>query len=101
MTDVNTSEVLTQEPSAPALKVFINYRHEDMPFAALTLYRELKGRFGAENVFFDGAALQPGMDWLREIKLNLTGAAGAFLALIGPAWLDTMTAHEQAALRTT
>ena len=96
MTDVNTSEVLTQEPSAPALKVFINYRHEDMPFAALTLYRELKSRFGAENIFFDGVALQPGMDWLREIKLNLTGAAGAFLALIGPAWLDTMTAHEQA-----
>ena len=67
-----------------------------MPFAAPTLYRELKGRFGAENIFFDGVALQPGMDWLREIKLNLTGAAGAFLALIGPAWLDTVTAHEQA-----
>lgn len=96
MTDTHASEVLTQEPSAPALQVFINYRREDMPFAALMLHRELKSRFGAENVFFDGVALQPGMDWLREIKLNLTGATGAFLALIGPTWLDTMTAHEQA-----
>lgn len=41
------------------LRIFINYRHEDMPFAASALYRELKGQFGAENIFFDAGALRP------------------------------------------
>jgi len=101
--DVDTSDVLTQatnpvagEPAAPALKIFINYRHEDMPFAALTLYRELKGRFGAENIFFDGGTLRPGMEFLEEIKSHLSaGTAGAFIAVIGSQWMDTMTAHQQ------
>ena len=51
-------------PAGPPLKIFINYRHEDMPFAALTLYRELKGRFGKENIFFDEGTLRPGMRFL-------------------------------------
>lgn len=95
MTDVNTSEVLTQEPSARALKVFINYRHEDMPFAALTLYRELKSGFGAENIFFDGGTLRPGMDFLEEITSHLGDPPGAFIAVIGSKWTDTLTAHQQ------
>ena len=47
-------------PGLP-LKIFINYRHEDMPFAAMMLYRELKERFGKENIFFDEGTLRPGM----------------------------------------
>ena len=66
-----------------------------MPFAASALYRELKGRFGAENIFFDAGTLRPGMEFLEEITSRLSGTAGAFLALIGPAWLPTMEAHRR------
>ena len=77
------------------LKIFINYRHEDIPFAAWTLYRELKGRFGQENIFFDEGTLRPGMRFLEEIKLHLAGTAGAFIALIGSKWMTTMLSHRQ------
>jgi SIR2-like protein/TIR domain-containing protein len=77
------------------LKVFINYRHEDMPFAASTLYRELKGRFGKENIFFDHGTLRPGMRFLEVIKSQLAGTTGAFIALIGSKWMPTMIAHQR------
>jgi hypothetical protein len=79
----------------PPLRIFINYRHEDMPFAASAVYRELKGRFGAENIFFDAGTLRPGMEFLEEITSRLSGTAGALLALIGPEWLPTMDAHRR------
>lgn len=81
-------------PAVPPLKIFINYRHDDIPFAAWTLYRELKGRFGEENIFFDQGTLQPGMQFLQEIKSHLEGT-GAFLALIGPKWMTTMLGRRQ------
>src|ERR1035438_9484261 len=82
-------------PGRAPLRIFVNYRHEDMPFAASALYRELKGRFSAENIFFDAGTLRPGMQFLREIRSHLSGAAGAFLALIGPKWLSAMDAHRR------
>ena len=82
-------------PPRPPLRIFINYRHEDVPFAASALYRELKGRFGAENIFFDAGTLRPGMEFLEEITSRLSGTAGAFLALIGPEWLPTMEVHRR------
>ena len=82
-------------PDRPPLRVFINYRHEDVPFAASALYRELKGRFGAENIFFDAGTLRPGMEFLEEITSRLSGVAGAFLALIGPEWQPTLEAHQR------
>lgn len=77
------------------LKIFLNYRHEDMPFAASALYRELRGSFGAENIFFDGGTLRPGMPFLEEIKSHLSGSSGAFIALIGTKWMATMLSHRQ------
>jgi hypothetical protein len=82
-------------PGGPHLRIFINYRHEDVPFAASAVYRELKGRFGAENIFFDAGTLRPGMEFLKEITSRLIGTAGALLALIGPEWLPTMDAHRR------
>jgi SIR2-like domain/TIR domain len=102
MTDVNTSDsaqpaggLFADGPAAGPLKIFISWRHEDMPFAAMTLYRELRGRFGQENIFFDERSLRPGMRFPEEIRSHLTDGAGAFLALIGPRWLPTMIAHRQ------
>src|SRR5215469_15437003 len=79
----------------PGLKIFINYRHEDVPFAAMLLYRELRGRFGSENIFFDEGTLQPGMRFPEEIRSHLTDASGALIALIGTRWMPTMVAHRQ------
>ncbi len=80
-------------PAGPPLQIFINYRHQDMPFAALTLYRELEGQFGKENIFFDQGTLRPGMQFLEMIKSHLGSPTGAFLALIGAKWMPSMTAH--------
>jgi hypothetical protein len=100
--DIDTTEpvqaadhVSAEAPGGPPLRIFINYRHEDMPFAASALYRELKRRFGAENIFFDGGTLRPGMQFLHEIKTHLNGTAGAFLALIGSKWQSAMDAHRR------
>ena len=57
-----------EAPATPPLRVFINYRHEDMPFAATMLYQELQKSFGKENIFFDEGTLRPGMRFLEEIK---------------------------------
>jgi hypothetical protein len=102
MTDIDTSESAqpavgpsADAPTGAPLKIFINYRHEDMPFAAMTLYRELRARFGRENIFFDEGTLRPGMRFPEEIKSHLAGGAGAFIALIGSRWMPTMTAHRQ------
>jgi hypothetical protein len=87
---------LSAEGSAgPPLKIFINYRHEDMPFAAMMLYRELRGRFGKENIFFDEGTLRPGMRFPEEIRSHLTDDVGAFIALIGSRWMPAMIAHRQ------
>ncbi len=72
------------------LKIFLNYRREDVPWAAPMLYRELRRRFGAENIFYDNGTLQPGMEFPVEITTRLNGAAGVFVALIGSKWLSTM-----------
>lgn len=82
------------QPGLP-LKIFINYRHEDMPFAASMLYQQLKGRFGKENIFFDEGALLPGMRWLGEIKSHLAGTPGVFLAMVGSRWMPAMDAHRR------
>ena len=88
-------DLAAEGPAGLPLKIFLNYRHEDMPFAAMTLYRELRGRFGKENIFFDEGTLRPGMRFPEEIKSHLADGAGAFIALIGSRWMPTMTAHRQ------
>jgi hypothetical protein len=87
--------ISAETPAERALKIFINYRHEDVPFAAAALYRELKRRFGAENIFFDDGTLRPGVQFLHEIKTSLNGVTGAFIALIGPNWQSALDARRQ------
>jgi len=81
-------------PTERQPKVFISYRHAEMSGTAWALYLGLKERFGTENVFLDNSTLHGGMQWLNEIKSHLT-AAGAFLALIGPNWMQILTDHQQ------
>jgi hypothetical protein len=98
------TEATAIEGSAPAggtavapLRIFISYRNQDVAAQGKTwpLYGELVGRFGEENVFFDKGTLKPGDSWFAEIKQHASGC-GAFLALIGPAWLDCLEEHLKA-----
>ena len=76
------------------LKLFINYRHEDLEGTVWGIYARLTERFGIKNVFFDKGSLQPGMRWFEEIKSHLSGS-GIFLLLIGPSWMTSLTARMQ------
>jgi hypothetical protein len=81
-------------PAEQQLKVFISYRHAEMAGTAWALFLGLRGRFGEENVFIDNSALHGGMQWLDEIKSHVP-AADAFLALIGPNWMESLADHQQ------
>ena len=81
----------------PQVRVFINYRHDDTQGEAQLLYDRLASRFGSENLFLDVRSLQPGMEWLEEIKSH-SDSCHIFLSLIGPRWISIMRAREQAAI---
>jgi hypothetical protein len=77
------------------LRVFINYRHDDTWGQAMLLYDRLAGRFGGDNVFLDARNLEPGMEWLEEIRSN-RDSCNVLLSLIGPHWMSSLKAREQA-----
>jgi hypothetical protein len=81
----------------PQVRVFINYRHDDTHGEAQLLYDRLASRFGTENLFLDVRSLQPGMNWLDEIKSH-GDSCHVLLSLIGPQWIPMMWAREQAAI---
>jgi SIR2-like domain/TIR domain len=93
--DSARADLSTGGTPAQPLQIFINYRHEDVPFAAMTVYRELRGSFGQQNIFFDQGTLRPGMRFPEEIRSSLTKGSGAFIAMIGSQWAPTMLAHRQ------
>jgi tRNA A-37 threonylcarbamoyl transferase component Bud32 len=68
-----------------ALKIFINYRHDDATFAAHRLYEDLAKHFGDDNVFID-VNIPPGVDWEKEIQQQI-GSCDVFIATIGRHWL--------------
>ena len=80
----------------PQLRVFINYRPDDTAFQARLLYDRLASRFGSENLFLDVRNLQPGMNWLEEIK-SRSDSCHVFLSLIGPHWISIARTRDQAA----
>ena len=79
------------------LRVFINYRHDDTWGEAQLLYERLANRLGTENVFLDMRSLQPGMNWLEEIRSH-GASCDVLLSLIGPYWIPLMKARDQAAI---
>ena len=78
------------------LRVFINYRRDDTWGTAELLYDRLANSFSSENIFLDTRNLQPGMDWLQEIKSH-RDSCGVLLALIGPSWMSIMKRRQQQA----
>ena len=95
--DMTAGDALRQAGVPPSqVRVFINYRHEDTHGEALLLYDRLGSRFGSGNLFMDMPSLQPGMNWVQEIK-SQSGSCHVFLALVGTRWVSIMRAREQEA----
>ncbi|ANZ35488.1 hypothetical protein BBK82_04735 [Lentzea guizhouensis] len=68
-------------------QIFVSYRSDDEPTAAVLVHRELGAHFGAEAVFLDGAAIPPGTDYTRAL-LEGVRTAKVLLVVIGPRWLE-------------
>ncbi len=74
-------------PGGPALRsIFINYRRSDSEGEAGHLFDELSARFGANSVFMDVAAIEPGRDFRKAIDHSVS-TCSVVLALIGQSWL--------------
>jgi len=75
--------------SETAVRVFLNYRHDDTQGTAWGMYYPLRERFGRENVFFDNGKLRAGDKFLAEIESHIE-SADVFLALIGSEWMGAL-----------
>ncbi|MEU6131305.1 TIR domain-containing protein [Saccharopolyspora sp. NPDC047091] len=66
-------------------EVFVNYRTGDAEIAAAFIAADLRRRFGADRIFFDGLSIKPGRVFPPEL---LAGArrCRVLLVLIGPHW---------------
>jgi len=89
------ADVSRESPSAPIViasvsrmgSIFLSYRREDTEGQAGRLYDDLVAVFGADSVFMDVAAIQPGRDFRKSIDQSLN-SCGVFLSLIGKSWLS-------------
>lgn len=81
-----TSQRSGNERKQGVRRVFISYRREDTDAAAAHLYASLSQKLGADSVFRDLAAIQPGEDFPAVIEAAI-GESTAVLALIGQTWL--------------
>src|SRR6476469_6508617 len=72
-------------------KIFLSYRRGDSGHAG-RLYDALRSRFGAENIFMDIDAIEPGVDFAAVID-RAVDQCDAFIALIGRGWLDAVDAE--------
>ena len=68
-------------------RIFINYRRADDQAAAGRLYDRLLQHFDREQLFMDVDAIEPGVDFVKSLDEQVA-ACIAFIAVIGPRWLD-------------
>jgi uncharacterized membrane protein YhaH (DUF805 family) len=68
-------------------RIFISYRRGDDQAAAGRLYDRLLQHFGRERLFMDVDAIEPGVDFLKSLDEQIA-ACIAFIAVIGPRWLN-------------
>jgi TIR domain len=66
-------------------KIFISYRRNDSEGEAGRLAADLEREFGAEFVFIDVNAIEPGLDFRGKIQRQIAGCS-VLLAIIGPNW---------------
>ena len=68
------------------MKIFINYRREDVANIAFTISNSLKSEFGAANVFFDREKIPLDSSFPKEIDKALDDCI-IFIPIIGKNWL--------------
>jgi uncharacterized membrane protein YhaH (DUF805 family) len=68
-------------------RIFINYRRGDDQAAAGRLYDRLLQHFDREQLFMDVDAIEPGVDFVKSLDEQVAVCI-AFIAVIGPRWLD-------------
>jgi hypothetical protein len=67
---------------------FINYRTGDGEHVATLIDRELKQRFGPDEVFRASRSIDAGQDYVRALDTAVRRCE-VLVAIIGPAWLDS------------
>jgi TIR domain len=73
------------------VKVFINYRRDDVASFAGRVYDRLEREFGRDNLFKDVDAIPLGSNFVKVIDEKVA-KCDVLLAIIGPGWLDARDA---------
>lgn len=68
-------------------RIFINYRRDDDQAAAGRLYDRLLQHFDREQLFMDIEVIEPGVDFVKSLDEQVAKCI-AFIAVIGPRWLN-------------
>src|SRR5262245_52664484 len=69
--------------------IFISYRRGDTAAEAGRLADHLRERFGADQIFIDVEAIEPGQDFVVAIQRALDACA-VVIVMIGDRWLSTV-----------
>ena len=67
--------------------IFINYRRDDSRGLAGRLSDHLRRTFGAEAVFMDVDAMKPGLDFVKQLDVQVA-QCNVVLAIIGTNWFN-------------
>lgn len=71
--------------------IFVNYRRSDAEGESGRLFDDLADRFGAESIFMDVTAIEPGRDFRKAIDQSVA-ACSVLLAVMGREWLEAKDA---------
>jgi len=72
-------------------RIFINYRRGDSQGSAGRLYDRLLHHFEHDRIFIDVDAIEPGIDFVASLDKQVSNCS-AFIAVIGPGWLEARSA---------
>ena len=67
--------------------IFISYRRDDSAGETGRLYDQLKNEFGSDRVYLDVNAIEPGVDFIKDIQ-DAVGKCEILIAVIGKKWLS-------------
>lgn len=73
-------------------KIFISYRRDDVKADARAIYDRLAAKYGAAGVFMDVRDLSPGHVF-DEIITDALAQSDVLLAVIGPNWMNLLSAR--------
>ena len=75
-------------------RIFISYRRTDSGGHAGRIFDRLRDQFGAQDVFFDQDAIEPGDHFPHRIEAAIR-SAGVVLVVIGSDWLESLNTRAE------